>query len=354
MKKLISLVSVAAIMLSACGGNTNAGKTATQCQNLYVFNASEYMKEDVYKRFGRENNINVVYEEFESNEAMLTKFLSGVTTYDLIIPSDYMVQNLIAKDLLQKIDKTIVTNTDGFFDVLNSPEYDKNREYSVPYFWGNVGILYNKKNVDTSDLDTQGWAILKNPKYKDRVFAYDSERDGFLPAFKNLNYSLNATDEKEIEEATKWLEEMRDATQPVYITDQVLDLMTAGEKDLALVYSGDASLIISENPDMGYYIPKEGTNIWQDNMVIPKNANCPELANKFINYLLDPEIMKENSVDIGYTPAVKVAAEELSKREYADIESYIPQIGPKDETFKHNEEIKKVLTELWLKIKVSN
>lgn len=352
MKKIISLLAVT-FLVTGCVSQKSVKKEESQCKNLYVFNASEYMKEDVYKRFGKENNVNIVYEEFESNEAMYTKLSSGVTTYDLIIPSDYMVQNLIEKNLLQKIDKSIVKNTNDFFKALDRPHYDPEREYSVPYFWGNVGLLYNKKVVSEEELEKKGWAILKDPKYKNRVFAYDSERDGFMVALKNLGYSLNTDNMDQINDAVKWLDEMNVGTEPVYVTDQILDLMTAGEKDIAVAYSGDASLVTLENKDMAYYVPKEGTNIWQDNMVIPKNAHCPELANKFINYLLDPKIMKENAIDIGYTPAVQSAAEELAQEEYKGIESFIPIRTENDEIFIHNDKVKKALTELWLKIKVT-
>ncbi len=352
MKKLTLSLLASTVVLAACGNANTTTNTDTKCDTLNVFNATEYMKEEVYKKFASDNNIKIVYDTFESNEAMYTKLSSGVTTYDVIIPSDYMIQNLIEKGLLQKLNKDLIPNAKGFFESISKPEYDMNQEYSLPYMWGTVGLAYNKNAVSVEDLDSQGWAILKNPKYADQIYAYDSERDGFMPALKNLGYSLNTADKGEIDKAVAWLQDMNEKTKPVFVTDQVQDGMIAGEKNIAVLYSGDANLIISENEDVAYYTPKEGTNLWVDAMVVPKNAKCPELAHKFINYLLDPEVMKENAIEIGYTPSLQAVAEDLAKNEYPNIETYIPETRANDEIFKHNEETKKILSELWLKVKV--
>lgn len=352
MKKIVLSLLASTLLLTACGSSNTTSSKESSCTTLNVFNATEYMKEEVYKKFAKDNNIKIVYDTFESNEAMYTKFSSGVTTYDLIIPSDYMIQNLIEKNLLQKLDKSKLPNAKGFFSSIASPEYDKNQEYSLPYMWGTVGIAYNKNKVDVADLDKDGWAILKNSKYANQVYAYDSDRDGFLPALKNLGYSLNTSNKAELDKAVVWLNEMNEATKPVFVTDQVQDGMIAGEKNIAVLYSGDANIIISENKDVAYYTPKEGTNIWVDAMVIPANAKCPDLAHKFINYLLDPEVMKENAIEIGYTPSLQAVAEKLAKEEYSEIPTYIPETRSNDEIFKHNEETKKILSELWLKVKV--
>lgn len=352
MKKIVLGALASTVLLAACGNTNTTSKSDTKCDVLNVFNATEYMKEEVYKKFASDNKIKIVYDTFESNEAMYTKLSSGVTTYDLIIPSDYMIQNLIEKGLLQKLNKDLIPNAKGFFSSISKPVYDPNEEYSLPYMWGTVGLAYNKEKVAIEDLEKDGWAILKNPKYVDQIYAYDSERDGFMPAFKNLGYSLNTTDQTQINQAVAWLQEMNEKTKPVFVTDQVQDGMIAGEKNIAVLYSGDANIIISENDSVAYYTPKEGTNLWVDAMVIPKNAQCPELAHKFINYLLDPEVMRENAIEIGYTPSLQAVAEDLAKNEYPSIATYIPETRENDEIFKHNEETKKILSELWLKVKV--
>ncbi len=354
MKKIVSLVVVSAIGLSACANIEKKVENSSegQCDTLHIINFSEYMKEEVYKRFEKENNVKIVYEEAESNEAMDTKVTSGVTNYDIVMPSDYLAEKWISEKVVQKLDKSLIPNATGFYDQLLKPTYDPNNEYSLPYFWGTVGLVYNKEKVDIADLENEGWAILKNPKYAGRVFAYDSERDGFMPALKNLGYSMNSSNKDEINKAVEWLNELNQNTQPIYVTDQVIDGMIAGEKDIAIVYSGDASLILKENPSMEYFMPKEGSNYWHDDLLISAKSKCAPLANKFINYILDPAVMEENTIEIGYTPPKVEVFEKLSKGEYEGVSSFTPVIRSQDEMLKYNPDVKKLLSELWLKVKL--
>ncbi len=352
MKKIVLTSLAGALLLTACGNKTATTEKQVSCKSITVFNATEYMKESLVEKFEKDTGIDVVYETFDSNEAMYTKFSAGVTKYDVIIPSDYMIQNLIKKDALQKLDKAQLSNAKGFFKAVSAPSFDEKLEYSMPYMWGTVGLIYNKNKVSQADLESQGWGILKNPKYKERIFVYDSERDGFMPALKNLGYSLNTTNIDEINKATAWLLEMNAATKPVYVTDQIQDSMVSGEKDIAIGYSGDANLIISQNNEMAYFTPKEGTNIWIDAMVVPKDAPCASGAHKFINFFLDPKVMEENAEYIGYSPSIEESAQALAKGVFSNIPTYIPTTRETDEVFVHNEEIKKVLSDAWLKIKV--
>lgn len=351
MKKLPVLLS-SVLFVSACATTTTTKTTTKKCDTLSIMNFSEYMKEDVYKRFEKEKNIKIVYEEAESNEVMDTKVTSGVNNYDVVIPSDYLAEKWVKEGVVQKLNKNLIPNAKGFYDQLLKPSYDPNNEYSFPYFWGTVGIVYNKNNVDMADLEKEGWAILKNPKYKGKIFAYDSERDGFMPALKNLGYSMNASDKNEINKAVEWLNEMNQATAPVFVTDQVIDGMIAGEKDIAIVYSGDASLILSENKNMEYFMPNEGTNYWHDDLLISAKSQCVDLASEFINYLLDPAVMEENTIEIGYTPPKVEVFDKLAKGEFEGISSFKPVVRSQDEMLKYNPDVKKLLSELWLKVKL--
>ena len=225
----------------------------------------------------------------------------------------------------------------------------------MPYFWGSVGLIYNKKNVDVNKLEELGWNILKDTEYADRIFMYDSERDSFMVALKALGYSMNTENMDEINEAYEWLCELHDTMHPAYVTDEVNDAMINNEKDIAVVYSGAAAYIISQNEDMGYYMPKEGTNVWTDSMVIPANAKNPKLANEFINFMLNYDEAMDSSITVGYTSANKKVVETLSSEGelYDGNEAYsFDASNPSNEVFKHNDTLKKVLSDMWVRIKV--
>ena len=234
--------------------------------------------------------------------------------------------------------------------------FDPDNDYSIPYFWGTVGIVYNKNNVDYADLEAEGFGIFKDPKYKGRVYMYDSARDGFMIALKQLGYSCNTENEDEINAAYEWLIEMNKTTKPIYVTDEVIDNMKAARKDLAIVYSGDAVDIICDNPDMGYYTPECGTNVWYDSMVIPKNAENPKLANEFINFMLNYEQCLDGTQTVGYASPNKKVLEEMTAEDgdYADNEAYLPRTYEKDEIFHDNEKLRKKLAELWIKVVATN
>ena len=287
---------------------------------------------------------------------MYTKLLAG-EAYDVLVPSDYMIERLIAEDRLQPLDKSKITNFDNLCDNLKGLGYDPDNTYSIPYFWGSVGLVYNKNNVDRAELEEKGYNILRDEKYKGNIYIYDSERDAFMVAFKALGYSMNTEDENEINEAFEWLKSLNDTMEPAYVTDEVIDAMANGNKDIAVVYSGDAAYILEENEDMDFFMPNEGTNIWSDAMVIPANAENPELANEFINYILTYEPSLDNSLTVGYSSSNKEVLEELSGEngDFYGNTAYIPREGyEKDEIFHDNEVLKKKLSELWIKVKAAN
>ena len=352
MKKLIVLCIL--LTLVGCSKSDPVDKYGSDVLN--VFNWGEYIGEDVIANFEEEYGVKVNYSLFESNEIMYTKLLSG-NTYDVIVPSDYMIERLMEEDLIQPLDYSYMTNLDDLDpEVLTlRDEYDKDGKYSIPYFWGTVGLVYNKNNVDIDKLNELGWNILKDTEYSNNIFMYDSERDSFMVALKALGYSMNTENMDEINKAYDWLCELHATMSPAYVTDEVTDAMINNEKAIAVVYSGDAAYIISQNDDMAYYVPKEGTNVWSDGFVIPSNAKNPKLANEFINYMMSYDAAMDSSIEVGYTSANNKVVEELSSdgEVYSNNDAYIFDVSnPKNEVFKHNDTLKKVLSDMWVRIKV--
>ena len=322
---------------------------------LKLYITGEYMSEDLIPNFEEEFGVDVIVEYFDSNEMMYTKMQAG-DSYDVVIPSDYMIQRMMSEGSLQELDLSLIPNLDNLTPEVTNLPYDPDNTYSVPYFWGSVGIIYNHNTVDPKDVEEQGYEILRNEKYKDRIYIYDSERDSFMMALKALGYSMNTDDPEEIYDAYEWLLDMNDKMNPTYVTDEVIDGMMNGNKDIAVVYSGDATYIQSENEDMSFWMPNEGTNLWYDAMVIPKNAQNPLLAHEFINYTLTYEEALANSEYVGYTSPNEEVMLELSSEEglYGAYEAYVPRNGyEKDEVFQDNPVIKKTIAELWIKVKAS-
>lgn len=320
---------------------------------LNVFNVGEYIGEDTIVNFEEKYNVSVNYSVFASNEEMYTKLLGG-ESFDILVPSDYMIERLIQEDMLRKINKDNITNLDVLTEGVKNLAYDADNTYSVPYFWGSVGIVYDSTKVSKQDVESQGFNVLRNEKYKGRLYMYDSERDSFMIALKALGYSMNTDNAKELKEAYEWLIDQKKEMSPVYVTDEVIDGMISGEKDMAVVYSGDAAYIKSENPNMEYYEPLEGTNVWCDAMVIPKNAQSPELAEVFINFCLEEETALDNSMTVGYSSPVDSIYQMLKDGEFEGNNAYTPRTGYEhDEIFKYNPETKKILSEYWIKVKAS-
>lgn len=322
---------------------------------LKVYNWGEYMDPEVNTAFEKEFGVKVIYDTFDSNELMYTK-MQGGESYDVLFPSDYMIERLIQEDKLQPLDKGVVTNLAVLADGVKQLQYDPQNTYTAPYFWGTVGIVYNKKEVSKQDLDKEGFNIFLDQKYKGRLYLYDSERDSFMMALKALGYSMNTSDPKELEEAYNWLVKVVSTMNPEIVTDEVIDSMINGNKDMALVYSGDAAFILSENEDMDYYMPKEGTNLWSDAMVIPKDAKNPKLANEYINFVLEYEQSMKDSLFVGYASSNGEVLDELSGPEgdFYGNNAYLPRVGyPKDEIFQYNNKVKKIISDYWTKVKIA-
>lgn len=324
-------------------------------QTLHIYNWGEYTGEEVLGMFEEMTGAKVVMDNFDSNEQMYIKVANG-ESYDILVPSDYMIQRLIQEDMLQKLDKSkIQSGLDQLNpDVLGLP-YDPNNDYSVPYFWGTVGIVYDKTKVSLEDLKKDGFGIFLDEKYKGDIYLYDSERDSFMMALKDLGYSMNTSNEQELQAAYDWLVQSVQTMEPEIVTDEIIDNMAQGRKALGLIYSGDAAYVMSENEDMGFYMPETGTNIWSDAMVIPKNAKNVDLAHEFINFMCTYEAAMDNSSYVGYTSPNLEVMDELSSEggDYDGINAYVPRTGyEKDEVFEYNEVSRKIISDLWSRVKV--
>lgn len=356
------LVPAAAAVLCAaavgiCAVNFGGGSSDRpfEGQTLHIYNWGEYTGENIIGDFEEETGATVVMENFDSNEQMYIKVANG-ESYDLLVPSDYMIQRLIEEDLLQKLDKSKLTYMDKLADAVKGLPYDPNNDYSVPYFWGTVGIVYDKNKVDIEDLEREGYNIFLDEKYKGDVYLYDSERDSFMMALKALGYSMNTENEQELQEAYEWLVQCVETMDTEIVTDEIIDNMAQGRKALGLIYSGDASYVMAENEDMGYFMPETGTNLWSDAMVIPKNAKNPDLAHAFINYASDYDGAYDNSSYVGYTSANQEVMDTLSGEggDYEGINAYIPRTdNENDEVFVYNEDTKKIISDLWSRVKIA-
>jgi len=310
--------------LTACGGNNNGSDNKTTA-SITVYNWGDYIDPTVIDDFEKQYGIDVTYEIFTTNEEMYVKLSSGGSSYDVIFPSDYMIARLIKEDMLHKIDMSKITNYQYIGDQFKNLDYDPNNEYSVPYMWGTLGILYNTTMVDDP---VDSWDILWNPKYEKDIFMLDSQRDSIAVALKKLGYSLNTRDEAQLEEAKQELIKQRPLVLS-YVGDEVKDKMIGGEAALAVVWSGDAIYCMWENEDLAYAIPKEGSNKWFDAMCIPKSSKNKEAAELFINYMTDPEISLRNVEYIGYstpnTATMDMLDEEIRNDEaaYPELDSLV-------------------------------
>ena len=330
------------------GSESGGGKNG----QVIVYNWGEYLDPDVLDIFEEETGIDVVYEEYETNEIMYPKVQSGAIAYDVVCPSDYMIQRMIENDLLAEINWDNVPNIKniGTTYMEQSRQFDSENKYSIPYCWGTVGILYNKTMVD-EPIDS--WSVLWDEKYKDSILMQDSVRDAFGVTLKYLGYSLNSTDLDELTEARNLLIKQKPLVQ-AYVVDQVRDKMIGNEAAIGVIYSGEAIYTQWENENLEYVIPKEGSNVWIDSWVIPKNARNKENAEAFINFLCRPDIALKNFEYITYsTPneAARALIEDESIRN-SEIAFPSPEKLEGCETFRFlGNENDALYNQLWREVK---
>ena len=347
MKKSLVLLLCLCLGLSVIG----CGSKSAPNGKVVVYNWGEYIDPDVLTMFQEETGIEVVYDEFETNEIMYPKVESGASKYDVICPSDYMIQKMIENDLLAEINFDNIPNLKNIGQdyLTQSQQFDPENKYSVPYCWGTVGILYNKTMVDEP---VTGWSILWDEKYADNILMQDSVRDAFMVALAYAGYPINSTDPAQLEEARDLLIQQKPLTQ-AYVIDQVRDKMIGGEAAIGVIYSGEAIYTQRENPDLEYVIPEEGTNIWIDSWVIPKNAENKENAEKFIDYMCRADIALKNFEYITYSTPNNAAKELIedegirnSKIAFPDLSQYMLS------TFSYlGEEMDEYYNQLWKEVK---
>ncbi len=305
MKKIIALLFITIMSIGLL-----TGCSKDNIEKVYVYNWGEYMDPEVRDLFEKETGIKVVYEEFEQNEDMYARIKAGAVQYDVVCPSDYMIQRMIDEKLISEINFDNVPNIKNIDPAYlkSAQNFDPSNKYSVPYCWGTLGILYNKKMVK-EPIDS--WDVLFDKKYSGNILMMDSVRDAFGIALSYLGYDINTTDKAQINEATELLKSQYPLVQ-AYVVDQVRDKMIGGEAAIGVIYSGEAIFTQRENPDLEYVVPKEGSNVWIDGWVIPKNCRNKENAEKFINFMCDGDIALKNFEYITYSTPNTVAREKIT------------------------------------------
>ena len=364
---LTSLTACSALLLSGCGGNAAGSSSADNGGNrsgsneLYVYNWGEYIDEDVIDQFEEETGIKVIYDMFETNEEMYPVIEAGGVNYDVVCPSDYMIQKMRENDLLAEINFDNVPNLDQIDPTYleMSKSFDPENKYSVPYTWGTVGILYNTKKLEELGMDVPTkWSDLWDERLDGEILMQDSVRDAFMVALKKDGYSMNSDNEDELQQAKQDLIDQKPLVQ-AYVIDQVRDKMIGGEAAISVIYSGEMLYIQNEVKDLGldydlkYVIPEEGTSLWIDSWVIPKNAKNKENAEKWIDFLCRPEIAKQNFDYITYSTPNK-GAFDLLDEEIQNNKALFPDIDSlKDsEVFEYlGDEVDAVYNELWKEVK---
>jgi spermidine/putrescine-binding protein len=323
MKKIliVILAMVSALSLSACNGSKK--------EKLYIYNWGEYMDPEVIEMFEKEFKVKIVDDEYETNEAMYAKVKTGAINYDVVFPSEYMVNKMQEENMLEELNYDNLPNFTQYIDPLinetiykldDSSASDEKMDprFSVPYFWGTVGILYNTTMVDE---EVTSWDILFDEKYSGNILMQNSVRDVFVPPLKLLGYSINTLNETELSEATQMLIDQKPLVQ-AYVIDQVRDKMIGNEAALAVIYSGEALITKEDNADLEYVVPQEGSNIWFDAVVIPTTTQNKELAEKFIDFLYRPDVAKLNADYSGYSTPNTGAFELLDAEVQEDPAAY--------------------------------
>ena len=348
-RSALLLFTLAALFLAACGSSSSGGDNG----EVVVENGGEYIEPDTSEMFEEETGIHVVYDEFETNEIMYPRVEAGASAYDVVCPSDYMIQKMIQNDLLAELNFDNIPNAKQNIGAQyweQSTQFDPGNKYAVPYCWGTVGILYNKTMVDDP---VDSWSILWDEKYADNILMQDSVRDAFMVALKLSGCSMNSVDEQELQAARDLLISQKPLIQ-AYVIDQVRDKMIGNEAAIGVIYSGEAIYTQRENPDLEYVIPKEGTNVWIDSWVIPKNAPNQENAEKFIDFMCRADIALLNFEYITYSTPNDAARELIEDEDIRTSSIAFPDLNAYDhlETFSYwGEEADAVYNELWKEVK---
>lgn len=347
--KALKIIFMLSIIISASfffAGCKAGGQDSSKVLNVY--NVGDYIDESLIKEFEKKTGIKVQYSTYDTNEMMYQKVKSGSTKYDLIFPSDYMVQKMSNEGLLKKINYNNIPNYKYIDQEFLHNKYDPENLYSVPYMWGTLGIVYNKKLVDEK---VDSWDILWDQKYRRNILMFDSVRDTMGVALKKLGYSMNTKNPKEIEEATELLIKQKPLVL-AYVNDDGKDRMIGNEATMGIFYSGDVPMMKEENPDLEYAIPKEGSNIWTDAICIPNTADNQDWAEAFINFLCDPDVNARNAEYIGYSTPISEGRKKLPEEMREDPSLYPnTDIIKKCEAFLDLGSTIKIYDKSWIQLK---
>ena len=343
-----ALILCILIAFSACA----MGSASASAEELTVFNWFDYIDPAVIDLFEDETGITVKYVNFTTNEEMYTKLEAGAGTYDVIFPSEYMIERMIAHDMLEELDLSAMPNFANVMDRLKDPSYDPGNKYSVPYMWGTLGYLYNTEMVDE---ELTSWGALFDEKYAGNVIMMNSMRDSIGLALKYLGYSMNTRNEAELNEAKDLLiKQKQDKIQCGYLLDETKDKMVGGEAAIGVVYSGDAQYAIEKNENLVYVVPEEGSNIWVDGMCIPKGSKNVEGAMKFIDFLCREDIAAMNFDYIYYCSPIQAVVDGLDEEEAAQS-----TINPSEdvvsrcEYFNDVEDVMSLYENVWMEIRLA-
>lgn len=319
MQALIAVVVITAVLFYAVHRlNASTGQTAGN--TLTVFNWGDYIDAELIDQFEKETGVQVIYETFDSNEAMLTKIEQGGTTYDVAVPSEYTIEKMREQELLYPIDHAKVPNLRYIDERFMDLPFDPGNEYSIPYFWGTVGILYNTDKVQS---EITAWNDLWKPEFRNEILMIDGAREVIGMGLNSLGYSLNDTNEAHLQEAKAKLDGLTPNIKAI-VGDEIRMLMENDEASIGLVWSGTASELMWKKDNLEYVVPEEGSNLWFDNMVIPKTAKNIDAAHAFINFMLDPETAAQNAEYVGYSTPNKEALTYMPKEMVEDERFYPP------------------------------
>lgn len=347
MKRILCLIVALVMAVVLFAGCSGGAKTT-----LYLLNWGEYMDPELLKEFEAQNpDIKVKMTTTTSNEEMYTVCATEGTKIDIVVPSDYLVERFVQEDLLAELNLSNIPNFKYVEKAAQNRTFDPENKYSVPYFIGTVGIVYNKKLVNE---EVDSWSILWNEKYAKKIMMYDSIRDSMMVALSSLGYDINTTNPEELAEAGELLLAQKPLVRG-YGTDNIKDDMIGGSVALAIDYSGSAVQAIMENEDLAYVVPKEGSNVWMDNLVVLKSSKNKEAAERFINFMCEPEVAAQNSEFVGYTTP-NDAALEFVDEEFTSNSAYTIPDGVLDRCvyFKDLGDGLQLYNDVWMKVKTSS
>ncbi len=373
MKRITAIIIAMVLfvtLFSGCGSSKELQVTVENMEyyqkfkdqnvSINVYNWGEYIADgedgslDLNEEFTKLTGIKVNYSTYATNEELYAKLKAGAANYDVIIPSDYMISRMIKEDMLEELDLYNIPNIKNIMEKFQSPTYDEDGKYSVPYTWGTVGIIYDKTSVDISEEEID-WNVLWDEKYADQILMFDNPRDAFAIAEIMLGYSLNSENPNELKAAADKLKEQKKFVQ-AYVMDEIFDKMGAKEDLFAPYYAGDAVTLMAEYDHLGFVIPKSGTNMFVDAMCIPKGAKQKEAAQMYINFMLEAEVALETAEYIGYSTPNTLAFELLSDEVKNNGISYPDDAYLTENTtiFKNlSDEANLLMQELWTEMKSS-